>query len=40
MYLNITGVRATEVPYKGGILGVRDLVAGHIQYISSVRRLG
>jgi tripartite-type tricarboxylate transporter receptor subunit TctC len=28
-------VKATEVPYKGGILGVQDLVAGHIQYIFS-----
>ncbi len=35
MYMNITGVKATEVPYKGGILGVQDLVAGHIQYIFS-----
>lgn len=35
MYLNLTGVKATEVPYKGGILGVQDLVAGHIQYIFS-----
>ncbi len=35
MYTNITGVKATEVPYKGGILGVQDLVAGHIQYIFS-----
>ena len=35
MYLNITGIKATEVPYKGGILGVQDLVAGHIQYIFS-----
>ena len=35
MYANITGVKATEVPYKGGILGVQDLVAGHIQYIFS-----
>jgi tripartite-type tricarboxylate transporter receptor subunit TctC len=35
MYTNITGVSATEVPYKGGILGVQDLVAGHIQYIFS-----
>src|SRR2546422_17626 len=25
MYTNITGVKATEVPYKGGILGVQDL---------------
>src|SRR6266853_973036 len=35
MYSHITGVKATEVPYKGGILGVQDLVAGHIQYIFS-----
>jgi len=35
MYANITAVKATEVPYKGGILGVQDLVAGHIQYIFS-----
>jgi len=35
MYKNITGVKATEVPYKGGILGVQDLVAGHIQYLFS-----
>jgi len=35
MYLNLTGVKATEVPYKGGILGVQDLVAGHIQYLFS-----
>jgi tripartite-type tricarboxylate transporter receptor subunit TctC len=35
MYTNLTGIKATEVPYKGGILGVQDLVAGHIQYIFS-----
>jgi len=35
MYLNLTGIKATEVPYKGGILGVQDLVAGHIQYLFS-----
>ncbi|MEO8135319.1 MAG: tripartite tricarboxylate transporter substrate binding protein [Betaproteobacteria bacterium] len=35
MFKNITGAKATEVPYKGGILGVQDLVAGHIQYIFS-----
>ncbi len=35
MYKNITKVEAVEVPYKGGILGVQDLVAGHIQYIFS-----
>jgi tripartite-type tricarboxylate transporter receptor subunit TctC len=35
MYKNITGVKATGVNYKGGILGVQDLVAGHIQFIFS-----
>ncbi|MEI6301513.1 MAG: tripartite tricarboxylate transporter substrate binding protein [Betaproteobacteria bacterium] len=35
MYKNLTKVEAVEVPYKGGILGVQDLVAGHIQYIFS-----
>ncbi len=35
MYRNLTGVNATEIPYKGGILGVQDLIAGHIQYIFS-----
>lgn len=35
MFKNLTGVKAVEVPYKGGILGVQDLVAGHIQYIFS-----
>src|SRR5258706_791485 len=35
MYSNITGVKATEVPYKGGILRAQDLVAGHIQNIFS-----
>jgi tripartite-type tricarboxylate transporter receptor subunit TctC len=35
MYKNVTGVQAVQVPYKGGILGVQDLVAGHIQYIFS-----
>jgi tripartite-type tricarboxylate transporter receptor subunit TctC len=35
MFKNITKVQAVEVPYKGGILGVQDLVAGHIQYIFS-----
>ena len=35
MYKSLTGVKAVEVPYKGGILGVQDLVAGHIQYIFS-----
>ncbi len=35
MFKNLTGVSAVEIPYKGGILGVQDLVAGHIQYIFS-----
>ena len=35
MYKNLTGVNAVEVPYKGGILSVQDLVAGHIQYLFS-----
>ena len=35
MFKTLTGVRAVEVPYKGGILGVQDLVAGHIQYLFS-----
>jgi len=35
MFKNLTGVKAVEVPYKGGILGVQDLVAGHIQYLFS-----
>lgn len=29
----LTGVEAVEVPYKGGILAVQDVVAGHIQFI-------
>ena len=35
MFKSITGTKPVEVPYKGGILGVQDLVAGHIQYIFS-----
>lgn len=35
MLKNLTGVNAVQIPYKGGILGVQDLVAGHIQYIFS-----
>ncbi len=35
MFKIITKAQAVEVPYKGGILGVQDLVAGHIQYIFS-----
>jgi tripartite-type tricarboxylate transporter receptor subunit TctC len=31
----LSGINAVEVPYKGGILAVQDLVAGHIQYIFS-----
>lgn len=35
MFKTLAGIKAVEVPYKGGILGVQDLVAGHIQYIFS-----
>ena len=35
MFKSLTGTKPVEVPYKGGILGVQDLVAGHIQYIFS-----
>jgi tripartite-type tricarboxylate transporter receptor subunit TctC len=35
MFKIMTGVQAVQVPYKGGILGVQDLVAGHIQFIFS-----
>jgi len=35
MFKTMTGVQAVQVPYKGGILGVQDLVAGHIQFIFS-----
>jgi tripartite-type tricarboxylate transporter receptor subunit TctC len=35
MFKTLTGIKAVEVAYKGGILGVQDLVAGHIQYIFS-----
>ena len=35
MLKHYTGVKATEVPYKGGILAVQDVVAGHIQFIFS-----
>ena len=35
MYLNITGIKATEVPYKGGGLAMPDVIAGHIHYIFS-----
>jgi len=29
----LAGVNAVEVPYKGGILAVQDLVAGHLQFM-------
>jgi tripartite-type tricarboxylate transporter receptor subunit TctC len=29
----LAGVQAVEVPYKGGILAVQDLVAGHLQFM-------
>lgn len=35
MFTVLAGVQAVGVAYKGGILGVQDLVAGHIDYIFS-----
>ena len=35
MFKVMTGAAVTEVPYKGGVLAVQDLVAGHIQYMFS-----
>lgn len=35
MFKRLAGIQAVEVPYKGGILAVQDVVAGHIQYIFS-----
>ena len=35
MLKNITKVQAVEVPYKGGVLAVQDLLGGQIQYIFS-----
>lgn len=35
MFKNLTGIYAVEVPYKGGILAVQDVVAGHIEYVFS-----
>jgi tripartite-type tricarboxylate transporter receptor subunit TctC len=35
MLKNITKVQATEVPYKGGVLAVQDLLGGQIQFIFS-----
>lgn len=29
----LAGVQAVEIPYKGGILAVQDVVAGHLQFI-------
>jgi tripartite-type tricarboxylate transporter receptor subunit TctC len=35
MLKNITRVNAVEVPYKGGVLAVQDLLGGQIQFIFS-----
>jgi tripartite-type tricarboxylate transporter receptor subunit TctC len=35
MLKNITKVQAVEVPYKGGVLAVQDLLGGQIQFIFS-----
>ena len=35
MLKNITKVEAVEVPYKGGVLAVQDLLGGQIQFIFS-----
>jgi tripartite-type tricarboxylate transporter receptor subunit TctC len=35
MLKNIAKVQAVEVPYKGGVLAVQDLLGGQIQYIFS-----
>jgi tripartite-type tricarboxylate transporter receptor subunit TctC len=35
MLKNLTGVQAVEVPYKGGVLAVQDMLGGHIQFIFS-----
>src|SRR5687768_11997898 len=35
MLKNITKVNAVEVPYKGGVLAVQDLLGGQIQFIFS-----
>jgi tripartite-type tricarboxylate transporter receptor subunit TctC len=29
----LAGVKVVEIPYKGGILAVQDVVAGHLQFI-------
>ena len=35
MLKNITRIQATEVPYKGGVLAVQDLLGGQINFIFS-----
>jgi tripartite-type tricarboxylate transporter receptor subunit TctC len=35
MLKNITKVQAVEVPYKGGVLAIQDLLGGQIQFIFS-----
>jgi tripartite-type tricarboxylate transporter receptor subunit TctC len=35
MLKTLTGVQAVEVPYKGGVLAVQDMLGGHIQFIFS-----
>ena len=35
MLKNITKIQATEVPYKGGVLAVQDLLGGQIHFIFS-----
>src|SRR4029078_8927276 len=35
MLKNITKIKATEVPYKGGVLAVQDLLGGQIKFIFS-----
>jgi tripartite-type tricarboxylate transporter receptor subunit TctC len=35
MLKNITKIQATEVPYKGGVLAVQDLLGGQINFIFS-----
>jgi tripartite-type tricarboxylate transporter receptor subunit TctC len=35
MFKNIAGLDITHIAYKGGILSVQDLVAGHVQMVFS-----
>ena len=35
MLKNLTKVNAVEVPYKGGVLAVHDLLGGQINFIFS-----